>query len=197
MSIKSVFGATALALTLGAAPASAAPVNLELSFGGVSGVSVTFLGIDNADGTTQASNFELISPTRTLFSGDATGLAVNSFTFSMGALTDVRFEVSGLMGPNMRIIDVLSLNGPGINSVFKACEMEDFDPVDGCFFEAEFSLAPIDFANGPVAGPPGEGIPANPTPLPAIPVPAGGLLLLSGLAGAFGLLRRKKARASA
>lgn len=171
MTMKTLLGAAALALTT-AAPLAAAPINLDFSFGGVSG---TFYGLDNADGTSSATSYDfsgLLGNYTGIDTGDPNpnGFS-NEFLFFGGVLISYEFLdfpfVSGTTGTTS--LRKLSLSSFGGWEVFEG----DSTPNGANTIGNETVLF-------------------KQQPLSAVPLPAGFVLLLSGLAGVAGLNRRKK-----
>lgn len=162
MTLKTL--AATVCLTLVTATVSfAAPVDLDFSFNGASG---TFYGLDDADGSSSATSLDVLVGSRSWVGLDVSGASANTFDFMAGSLTAVNFV---LQGPAV-------LDAAGTST----------------FVQTGFNLnfGQIVFAD---AGSNDEGIDGNPTFTPTpVPLPAGGLLLLSGLVAAAGLTRRKK-----
>ena len=163
------FAAAALALAM-AAPAAAVPVNLDFSFGAVSG---TFFGLDDeVVGTQSATSFDF-NGAFDVYSGlipDA--IAINSFEFTDGDLTFADFsEDPFALGNNgTGFLDSLSFFNLAGEILGSASETD-------LLFNSIGSAGPATFTA---------------TPVNAVPLPAGGLLLLTGLTGVAGLKRRKK-----
>ncbi|MDA8586719.1 VPLPA-CTERM sorting domain-containing protein [Rhodobacteraceae bacterium] len=164
MTLKTL--AAALCLSMATATTGfAAPINLDFEFRGATG---TFFGLDDADGDSSATSFDLFFEPSTFSTVRTTDAERNSF----------RFEGGDLITANFRI------------------DFDDgvvFDPVSGTdltniFIETGFRSEVVSSAAAARLGVGTFTI----SPVSAVPLPAGGLLLLSGLGGVAALKRRKK-----
>jgi hypothetical protein len=168
--------ATAACIALSSATASyAAPINLDFTVGGV---SATFYGLDDAIFTTQkATSFDLFAPIANWTDVDSSTFVANSFVFSLSGLKSFEFfsgfpvaitDVSG--GVKLTVVDLLS---DPFESYFRYSVAVD----GGRGGSADLAISLENFTIDPIS---------------PVPLPAGGLLLLSGLAGVVALKRRKK-----
>lgn len=165
MSTKTL--AAAAFLSLATATASfAAPINLSFDFNDASG---TFYGLDDADGISAATSLDISIGNRSWVDLDVSDAAPNAFEFLSGALTDVNFV---LLGQSV-------LDAAGTSTFVQYGVSLDF---------GQIVFADAGLNNDSVFGNPDFTIAA----VSAVPLPAGGLLLLSGLAAAAGLASRKK-----
>jgi hypothetical protein len=173
MTLKTL--ATAACIALSSATASyAVPINLDFTLGDASG---TFYGLDDDKGINQsATSFDFITPssfwTAVRISDLYFEFDFNQFDFSpSGELVFVwaKFRGSLLSYPSapFDVIESFDLyGGLGFNVQTR---LEVFES-DVRWAWSAFSI----------------------TPISPVPLPAGGLLLLSGLAGVAALKRRKK-----
>ena len=152
------------------APVVAAPVEIDFSFDVVAG---TFYGLDDSDGTSQASSFDLMGDADDYLNVDAATADKNEFTFDAGELTELHFEITG---------PIPGENGTGTLDYFAIVIN-----TNGLFGETEetsSSGAKINIESG------------DPTltvrPATVVPLPAGPLLLFTGIAAIGGLRFRKK-----
>lgn len=171
MTKTSLWVAAAVALAT-ASPIAAAPINLDFSFDGVSG---TFFGLDDAvAGAQMASSFDFFGIFDQYLDVEISPFATNSFTFdvSTGGLSAVvafvRDDVNGASGEGK--LDQLQLSGGPTEFIGSALEFGL-----GTSFDLHFGVPVI-----------------TTSPVSAVPLPAGGLLLLSGFVGVAGLKRRNK-----
>lgn len=171
------FLAAAALSVAGMAPGEAAPVNVAVSFDRVSGI---FYGLDDADGTTSATRFD-VTTSRDSYTGvDATGAAANAFSFSGGVLTSVNF-----------LLYAGSPDPVGIAGDMSDWFLTQLEITSGGFLlenlegqgagSGQFNVGPVTF----------EVRDAPAIPAPAIPVPASAVLMLSALAGVAGVQRCK------
>jgi hypothetical protein len=169
--------ATAACIALSSATASlAAPINLDFTVGGVSG---TFYGLDDAIFTTQSvSSFDLTTPAY-VWTGVSSLFALNnSFVFSLSGLVSFDFvqnngklDVTGTAFLNELLVD--SSEG----TLDYVVERKNVSFIVGLPLYFTETITTANFTT---------------TPISPVPLPAGGLLLLSGLAGVVALKRRKK-----
>lgn len=172
MTIKTFLGAAVLALTT-AAPVAAVPINLDFSFGGVSG---TFFGLDNADGTSSATSFDFYGVFDT-YLGVVIPVGVdNSFTFLNGDLFNVDFDY---------FVSTPGQTGAGTLELLRFSRLI---PGAGNFSALTDEQRTSDRSLGAASGDPGF----TQAPVSPVPLPAGAALLLTGLVGIAGLKRRKK-----
>ena len=174
LTLKSLLGACALATTL-AAPAAAAPVNVDFSFAGVTG---TFFGLDDAITTLQpATTVSIFGIADDYLIADFSAVS-GGFFFSDG---DLSFpDVS--IGPSRQIIEGEA--GTGSFGSLSCSQREGCTLVEFDNFEEDF------ITTGPAA--------AMFTVTPAaVPVPAGAVLMLTGLAGLAGLSFRGRKKRTA
>lgn len=176
--------AAAAVAFLSAAPAGAARIDLELEF---STVKVTFFGLDDAVTTPQpAKAYEFVGIGDTYNVALLSPLRFNEFVFDSSGLSSVSFDdVTSRFGPNRRDVSLATLSCVTFEVTFQSgnhCTfVEVFNVFDstgqvintGEFFGSGTSTATI--------------LPPSP-----IPLPAGGILLLTGLAGVAALKRRRK-----
>ncbi len=170
MTMKTLLGAAALASTT-ASPLAAVPINLDFSFGGVSG---TFYGLDNADGVAAATSLDFAGLADDYIGIDLTRASSNAFGFADGALISVDIVIIGNQ-----------VGTAGTGSFGHIYSTPSFGYLTSVSSES---------SRGPLSGLlEADGRTTfTQQPLSAVPLPAGGLLLLSGLAGIAGLKRRKK-----
>ena len=171
-------GAVSLALGLSAGGSSAATIDLNFSFGSVSG---TFFGLDDSfDGVQQASSFDLVGDLDTYTGVSSSAANVNLFVFENGSLSDVFF----VLAPGSRL--------PGISGVAELTQFNVFlNPAEEFFgnvgeaFSGQFvgssAAGIVQFSKG-----------SAPVPAP-VPLPASGWLVLAGFGG-LACLGRKKHR---
>ncbi|MCE8516298.1 VPLPA-CTERM sorting domain-containing protein [Ruegeria pomeroyi] len=172
MKHKTLLAAAAFAIAI-AAPLSAAPIKLVLSF---DGVTASFFGLD--DGVTGSQSATSWSFAGVLDTYGGTSSITNEFVFSSGNLVYVDFYSNAPV--------------PGTNLGVNFLETIDcFSSLLDCYSQ-EFttptsSQSSIFFRTGTAT--------VTTTPITPIPLPAGGVLLLSALAGAALLKRPKKGTA--
>ncbi|MEP3637994.1 MAG: VPLPA-CTERM sorting domain-containing protein [Paracoccaceae bacterium] len=169
MTMKTIFAAAAFALAM-AAPAVAVPINLDFSFGAVSG---KFFGLDDeVVGTQSATSFDF-NGAFDVYSGLIPDvIAINSFEFTDGDLTFADFsEDPFALGNNgTGFLDSLSFFNLAGEILGSASETDLVFNSIGSTGTATFTA----------------------TPVSSVPLPAGGLFLLTGLAGVAAVKRRKK-----
>jgi hypothetical protein len=163
--------ATAACIALSSATASlAAPINLDFTFGAATG---TFYGLNDEDGSSQATSFDLAIGSDFWTAVSTSGGGTNVFTFLAGVLTSVNFDklpvISSNSSPDVILYDIFFSTNDGQNSWI------------------EYGEFAIDSSNEGT-----EQVSYTISPLSPVPLPAGGFLLLSGLAGVVALKRRKK-----
>lgn len=170
MNIKILLGAAVLASTI-ASPGAAAPIYLDFTLQGSTG---TFYGLDNElVGKQTASSWDWSGGYDTYTN---MGMILNGFTFLSGELTDVDFRITGVSDNNLATFRFRGRSFSTPDSSF----WSDSDEVSLC-------------------GRPGcpdnlwrDLVRTEQRLVSPVPLPAGGLLLLSGLAGVAALKRRKK-----
>jgi hypothetical protein len=173
LNIKSLWGAAVLALVT-SSPISAAPVEFIFSAGGAYGY---FSGLDNeSTGQQMALRFQFNPPSFFQNYGiiDVESASFNHFEFYDGAFQYVQFRQSiggqfasnGKNGNTLLLLSV-TLESSGVLSI-----RTDERLPSGQVFTSNY----YDY----------------PPPVPAVPLPAGGLLLLSGFAGFAGFARLKQ-----
>ena len=178
MHYKKIAAAAALAFMF-TAPASAAPVNLNFSFGSGSG---TFLGLDDSDGIQAATGyvFDGAEDSYTVSSVTGSGFfgtPANSFEFLNGNLISIAFLDSPFASGSENITTLFQLE-----------------------LEADLSIGSQPFGSSweegsvVIGGTSGSATLAI-VPLSAVPLPAGGLLLLTGLGGLLASRRWKSSSA--
>lgn len=165
MNIKSLLAAAVLGLVT-AAPVQAVPVNLDFMLSGRTG---TFFGLDDADGVSSASSV-IYNGLEDSYLFLPVGSVSNAFTFSAGSLTDIAFS---FVGPVI---------GDEVDGI-----LDNFDcSIDSCTSRERtipFGAITIFTYSGPVFAI---------RPVNTVPLPAGGVLLISGFIGLAGLIRRKR-----
>jgi len=170
MTIKTL-AAAALAITV-AAPASAVPIELDLTF---DSVTVTFFGLDDETAGPQAATSFLFVGALDDYSAGDTSLSSNVFSFGNGSLATIGIATDGSFVQGLNFVGALiQLICDGSASVV-SCLSQEFDNPQNTNF-IRFGPASVEIR--PLLAP--------------VPLPAGGLLLLSALAGAAALKRRKK-----
>jgi hypothetical protein len=172
--------ATAACIALSSATASlAAPINLDFTVGDVSG---TFYGLDDAifSPTPQsATSFDLFTPIATWTGVNSSSFGDNSFVFSKSGLLSYnfysRFPANILDDTfSVLLLSIDVLNDPAGGYPYFTALTGDGEGSNVAYDQE------ISFANFTIS------------PISPVPLPAGGLLLLSGLAGVAALKRRKK-----
>lgn len=164
--------ATAACIALSSATASfAAPINLDYTFGVASG---TFHGLYVDCDLCPATSFDLTTPLASWTGVSLSGASFNEFSFSAGTLTSYQVQYLGL-----------SIPSDDNSSVLRSFRAIDFGaPLPDLLL---YDIGSIQYIEGPFT--------YSITPLTPVPLPAGGLLLLSGLVG-FAALKRRKKRAA-
>jgi hypothetical protein len=169
--------ATAACIAFSSATASyAAPINLDFTVGGVSG---TFYGLDDAIFSSQsATSFDLTTPNSIWTGVSTSGAIFNYFEFWTDGLSDfdflIRDQVSVVYSPSYLELNEFEV----VNSGWRT-----YGPFLGAaeggatLTRWGYGIAYENFTISPIS---------------PVPLPAGGLLLLSGLAGVVALKRRKK-----
>ena len=151
------------------APVVAAPVEIDFSFDIVAG---TFYGLDDSDGTSQASSFDLIGDADDYLNVDAATADKNEFTFDAGELTEVHFEITGPIPGENGTGDLVSfaivVNRGGLFGPTNVIETSG-SARSSVFSEPDLRVRPA-----------------------TVPLPAGPLLLFTGIAAIGGLRFRKK-----
>jgi hypothetical protein len=167
--LNALAAAAVTILGVSAGSASAVPIELDFSFDGVSG---TFFGLDSSVTDIQAATSLNINGKLDTYSAIPAGTFNNAFVFDQGALLSVSFSL------------FFVFSGDGGSTFLEAFEFLDpsfcDDPFCGGMLEFRGSL--VTASSGPVTFTVREIAP--------IPLPAGGLLMLSGL-GMAALYRRK------
>ena len=153
-----------------AAPVVAAPVEIDFSFDQVSG---TFYGLDDAIGTSNASSFDLDGRFDVYTDVSTDSADCNEFTFDASGLSQACFSIEnvgqGESGTGVLETFAILINA---NGLFGSVEET---PSSG----SQRSIVPTDLS---VRG----------LPVTAVPLPAGPLLLFTGIAAIGGLRFRKK-----
>jgi len=181
MTTKSLFGAAAFALAL-SSPTYAA--TFDFSFDASTAISGdTSI---RASGTLDID----VAPGTSFSTGDVTAVNISVFSAVSGSFTfDTAFAVLGVASADglVATFDDFFLNS-SLGMVGFGCQLVDcvegevgFSPEQGVLSSASFAT--------PAAALSAFTATAQ---VSAVPLPAGGLLLLSGLAGVAGLQRRKK-----
>ncbi len=161
--------ATAACIALSSATASfAAPINLDFTLGVASG---TFYDLYVDCDLCPATSFDLMTPLASWTGVSLSGASINEFSFSAGTLTSYQIEYLGLSIPSDDTSSVLR----SFRTIDNGFLIPDFLDVETDTLLAEYG--PFTYSI---------------SPLTPVPLPAGGLLLLSGLAGVAALKRRKK-----
>jgi hypothetical protein len=174
MNIKAILTAAGLALSA-AAPATAAPIALDFEFGGVSG---TLYGLDDAvAGPQQVTSYDFfgVFDTYSDVSSSSGSILSNEVVFQGGVIFSVSFDHLPFFqfgDANFGVLDEIDLDySAGQSSIGYARE---FDTAIGL---ASDVAAPVIWSQRQIS---------------AVPLPAGGLLLLTGLARLAAAHRRKK-----
>ena len=174
MTIKTVFTAAAIALTL-AAPARAAPIELDFAFGSTTG---TFFGLDNEEASSIATSFDIMGPPGTFLDKEVSTFVNNrNFFFSNGDLIGGIFDF-GFTDPN-NLDDTISvgLNFNQTSLIDGTARFEFIRLPSSSLGQVRDQATTATFTTRLV----------NPAP---VPLPAGGVLLLTALGG-IGLWGRR------
>jgi hypothetical protein len=170
--------ATAACIALSSATASlAAPINLDFTVGGVSG---TFYGLDDEIFfySQAASSFDLTTPNSIWTGVSTTGAYFNNFVFLSSGLGSFDFLISdqGIVDYSTTYLELVAFD------VYDLDRGEGRQYLEVAEGGEEYTVWGYDVAleNFTIS------------PISPVPSPAGGLLLLSGLAGVVALKRRKK-----
>lgn len=188
------FIAASVAALMLSVPASAAPVELNFSFDGVSG---TFFGLDDVDGTSSATSVFIDGKLDDYsFSIGPATPDVNTFTFSGGLLTAANFQTT-----ENTFGDTNSALFDDFDFIYNDAGLITPEERAGFLFEIEIDTVNPDFAVSTgigssvffevVSGETGPSPDPDPDPNP-VPLPAGAILLISGIAGFAALRRRRK-----
>lgn len=174
MTLQTLAAASCLSVAM-ATSTIAAPITLDFAFEGAKG---TFYGLDDADGTGSASSYDLSFGFTRWTNVSTAEASFNSFVFFSGNLimsefSDFTFsDTSTVISDNgLYELNIFSF-GPNGVAVLNFNLIDDISPI--------IVLDDISFVINPVA---------------AVPLPAGGLFLLSAF-GAVGALKRRKKRAA-
>lgn len=172
MKYKTLAAAAVAALL--AAPVGAAPIDLKLSF---DGAEVTFFGLDNADTTSQkATGYSFIGTHsyQVQIGSFENSVNPNSFTFSdVGQLQTVDIFSDPTAESNDQLGMLFELS---CKTTFCSAIEVNNEPPETFFWGGGITVGPL------------------PTVTP-VPLPAGGVLLMTALAGFAALKRRKKVAA--
>lgn len=161
-------GAVSLALSLSAGGSSAATIDLNFSFGSVSG---TFFGLDDTlDGVQQASSFDLVGDLDTYTSVPSSLSNVNLFVFENGSLSDVFF----VLAPGSRI--------PGDSGAADLTQFNVFLSPAEVFFGGVGEAFAGQFVGSSASGIVQFSTGSAPA-LEPVPLPASGWLVLAGFGG--------------
>ena len=177
MTFKTLATAACIAFS-SATASSAAPINLDFTVGGVSG---TFYGLDDEIGGYQsASSFDLTTPIAIWTGLSASEAIYNRFGFSQFGLIYFDFYIvpnelddTEVLGYLVDFSVTQLFNDPAVSRFLSYFVFTGDDTID----DFRQTVAVANFTISPIS---------------PVPLPAGGLLLLSGLAGVVALKRRKK-----
>lgn len=169
MNLKTLAAATCLALAT-ASSSFAAIVDFDYSItNGTETVTGTIFGLDDSgNGTSPAMSVTADFPTYSEFVFDIPSANFNDFTVTNGEITFADFvSFSATVNGTYGYLNIYNGLGTFVIGMTEIIVQQ-----------------PIVFTQ--------HGVVPNDPPVSAVPLPAGGLLLLSGLAGIAGLKRRKK-----